>query len=502
MKKASKIFMKALLFLVLIPLVASLPIMFITGFGLNSIWVTIIGIPVVMLVIYLLIKSFSKLNQDYYKLGMYVNGVALLVLAIVFTIMMLFAQGNIKSELMLNFIWITFPFFPATVSQLIMDNVETVYLTPFSSYILGFIFCAIVSKTCKLKQIIIPILCIALCAGSSSYLYVNNPALKYKGHGFDYMNGYSSTDFNNYTVYAKNSKLVTLDHKPSLIIENEKDMPILDGAEACYPLYSAFAKAVYKDIDVIEKDYFDNENQDYPNGKIVTFTNTISAFYRLVSVDDDQENKIDMLFGARPSQDQLMYAEECGVEIEVTPIGREAFVFFVEEDNPISDLTSEQIKKIYHGDITNWNQLGGTDQSIMAFQRPNDSGSQTMMTYFMGDVSLKEPKQYETVSAMEGVIKEVAQYNNEDGAIGYTFRYFLEGLNQEKGVKMLSVNGVYPTLDSIEDDTYPLTVDLCLITRKNDSNLNVQKMKEFILSEDGQYIVHQTGYGRLSDKLL
>ena len=66
---------------------------------------------------------------------------------------------------------------------------------------------------------------------------------KYKGHGFDYMHGYSSTDFTGYHVYD-GEKLASLDHEPSLIIENEEDMPILDGAEACYPVYTAIAKTI------------------------------------------------------------------------------------------------------------------------------------------------------------------------------------------------------------------------------------------------------------------
>jgi phosphate transport system substrate-binding protein len=172
----------------------------------------------------------------------------------------------------------------------------------------------------------------------------------------------------------------------------------------------------------------------------------------------------------------------------------------VEKDNPVDNLTSEQLRAIYHGDITNWKEVGGKDQAIRAFQRPKNSGSQTMMEYFMGDVSLREPETYEIADAMTGVIEEVAQYANEAGAIGYSFRYFIEELNQEKDVKILSVDGVYPTMENIESAAYPQTGYVCLITRKNETNPYVQKMKEFILSEDGQYIIRQTGYAGLEQK--
>ena len=285
-------------------------------------------------------------------------------------------------------------------------------------------------------------------------------------------------------VYSDPSKLVTLDHEPSLIIENESGMPVLDGAEACYPVYSAVAKAIYKDIDKIEEQY---KNDKY-NGKIVTFTNTVNGYYRLV------DGKIDMLFGARPSKEQTEYAKSYDKTLRQTLIGKEAFVFFVENDNPVSDISSEQLRAIYHGDITNWKEVGGKNQAIVAFQRPEGSGSQTMMEYFMGDVTLKEPKSYEQYNAMDGIVKVVANYANEDGALGYSFRYFIEGLMQEKNVKILSIDGVYPTTENIRNGSYPLVTGLYCVTLENETNPNVEKVLDFLLSEDGQYIIEQTGY--------
>ena len=206
------------------------------------------------------------------------------------------------------------------------------------------------------------------------YIYFNNLSNeKYLGHGFEYMNGYSSTDFTGYHVYDSD-KLYKLDHKASLIIENEEDMPVLDGAEACYPVYSALALATYKDIDRIEKKYHDeaykakdssgfseeNELRDIylKNGKYVTFTNSSEAYYRLIHGDAD------IVFAARPSSDQKDYASSVMESIVTTPIGREAFIFFVEEDNPVDGLTSDQIRSIFHGDITNWKEVGGKDEKI------------------------------------------------------------------------------------------------------------------------------------------
>jgi len=479
--------LKVLLCYALIPFLACLP-----GLALllsDNYTPILFVVPILTAVIYFLFRK--KIDMTF---SAKTNGVITAFLLSCFTVMMVISSGNVEGVLMARYVRFIAPVLPIMLLCVLMGHKMLLYSTALLTYMVSFLICAILGKL-SIKKIWIPLLLSTVCIIVSGLLYFNRPSVKYGGHGFEFMHGYSSTDFKDYMVYSKNSKLVTLEQSPSLIIEKEEDMPILDGAEACYPLYAAFAKAVYKDIDVIESNWLKEADNQRNNGKIVTFTNSVYGFTRLLqNKESPYYNGIDMFFGARPSASQLKIAKDKGFELEITPIGREAFVFFVEADNPVNNLTSEQIKAIYHGDITNWSELGGKNQEILAFQRPHNSGSQTMMEYFMGDISLKDPQTYEVVSAMGGVIQEVAQYANENGAIGYSFRYFLEELNQEKGVKMLSVNGVYPSLDNISDGTYPLVVNVCLITRKDCTNPYVQKMIDFILSEEGQTIVKETGY--------
>lgn len=461
-------------------------------------WLMTFIIPALTVLAYVLLRKVLSL-----RFAAAVNAWILIVLSVCAAVSFLISDGSVQGVPFTVFCFAAFPFFlPAFLMQL-TDTVHIVLICIFLTYAAAMLACLFMSRKCKgiraesvrqptcqrVLPYVLTCVVVSLCAAVSLSMYVNRPEVRYAGHGFDYMNGYSSTDFTDYTVYAAHSRLVELDHEPDLIIENEQDMPVMDGAEACYPLYAALAKTVYRDIDRIELQAQTDDNR--VNGKIVTFTNTIVGFERLL------DGEADLFFGARPSKDQLSEARERGIELTVTPIGREGFVFFVEADNPVENLSSEQIRAIYHGDIKNWKEVGGKDQTIKAFQRPQNSGSQTMMEYFMGDVTLKEPDTYEVIGAMEGVIQKVAQYANEEGAMGYSFRYFVEGLNQEKNVKLLSVDGVAPTPENIENGTYPLTADLCLITRSSDPDPNVQKMIDFILSEDGQQIVRKTGYAGL-----
>ena len=451
-------------------------------------WTCLVTVPLLTWLIY-----FSLGGRVDRRRGARINGISLLLLALCFTVLMVLGKGSVDSTAVGQLLWLTLPFCPLWLLLSLMGERLILVLAIFLTYASGYLFC-----TCRKgerprwRRQAIPGAMIVLCAALCTGLYCNRPEVRYGGHGFAYMHGFSSTDFSQYMVYSQPGKLAALDHPAAFQIQDEADMPVMDGAEACYPLYAAAAKAVYQDIAHIESNWADSGERAWTNGKIVTFTNTVVGFERLI------EGNVDLFFGARPSADQLAYAAEQGVELEITPIGREAFVFFVEEDEPVDGLTQDQLRAIYHGDVTDWSQVGGRAGEIAAFQRPAGSGSQTMMEYFMGEVSLKEPQTYETVGSMEGVIRHVAQYANQRGALGYSFRYFIQGLSQEKGVKLLAVDGVTPDLAHIEDGSYPLTVPLCLVTRKDDPNPNVGKMIDFFLSPDGQTLVRETGYGGLA----
>lgn len=457
-------------------------------------WIIIAFVSLVICLIYYLNR-----NKQSFEL-LLVNTGVFIILLLFFTFLMSISQGNISGRTMMSFIIPAFPFLPLFLLMSLFTDYSDIYLTIFILLFLQLLLSFIFQKQrYKNKTVfIISALLLSLIVINIKY-YINRPELKYSGHGFDYMNGYSSTDFSDYLVYSDSSKLVILDEDSSFKIDEEANMPIMDGAEACYPLYASIAKNIYVDIDQIEKDYIDKPNDsngkyESINGKIVQFSNTVYGISRLI------EGHIDLFFGAEPSLSQKQDAKDNGVELVITPIGKEAFVFFVEEDNPIDNLSVEELRSIYHGDIKNWKQVGGDNQDIIAFQRPEGSGSQTIMNHFMNGMGLQEPQTYEIFNSMGGVIKEVAQYANEQGAIGYSFRYFVEELNQEKNVKILSVDGVYPSLENIQNGSYPICVDLCIISRKDNDNPNVEEVINYVLSKQGQKIIQEVGYAPLNEQ--
>jgi phosphate transport system substrate-binding protein len=283
-------------------------------------------------------------------------------------------------------------------------------------------------------------------------------------------------NLNDYRPFRDKNKLVKLADVPTVSIGDS--YPKLDGATAAYPVYGGMAQALYKGLD------------SKTIGNYVQCTKTNEAYERLI------KGEIDVFFGAQPSKQQLEMAKSKGVDFVLTPIAREAFVFFVNKDNPVSSLTIEQIQNIYQKKITNWNELGGKNEKIMPFQRPENSGSQTiMLAKVMSGNELPPPLWEEYAAGMGGVISKVATYRNYSSAIGYSFRYFATGMKSNENIKLLAINGTAPTIENIQNGSYLFTIDVYAVTTQFSTG-NTKKLIDWILSDQGQNFIAECGYVR------
>lgn len=288
-----------------------------------------------------------------------------------------------------------------------------------------------------------------------------------------------------YAPYAENSKVANLDESSELIIS--ENMPVMDGATALYPIYSGFAKAVYP------KELFDNTNALSDSilvnmNSVLKRSTTTQAYQNIVTGDAD------IIFVAAPSGAQRQFAEENGVELVYTPIGREAFVFFVNGKNPLNDITVDEIQKIYSGEITDWSELGVQSYGeIKAFQRDEGSGSQSTLEKVMAGKTLMTPPKENVIGGMGGIIEQTADYKNFKNAIGYSFRFYATEMVSNNQIKLLSINGIYPNLENIENGTYPLASYFYAVTR-SDADENTLKLLEWVQGRQGQKIIELTGY--------
>ena len=281
-----------------------------------------------------------------------------------------------------------------------------------------------------------------------------------------------------YSPYAKKTQALLLDTISTLKLET--DLPLLNGATALYPVYAAFAQAVYP-----KKKY------DWYGGEVAC-NNTVRAYEKLIN------KTADMIFVASPSKRQLEEAEKAGVSFRYTPIGKEAFVFFVNAQNPVNELTIEQLQAIYSGEIKNWKELGGNDEAIRPFQRNENSGSQTAFVHFMQEKTIMEPPKEDVMQFMMGIVTRTADYKNYGNAIGFSFRFYVKEMVKNKELKILKINGVYPDLETIGNGRYPISSSFFAVTLTDNNKPNVTKLLEWIVSEQGQYLVKETGYCPIS----
>ena len=279
-------------------------------------------------------------------------------------------------------------------------------------------------------------------------------------------------DIQAYLPFDEDSKIVKTDSKTLKLTEN---LPRIDGAAALFPVYSAFVNAVYPNTTKLHDGIFEYNNT--PDG------------YRLLA-----EKETDIFIGVYPSDEQRAYAEENQTTFEYMPIGTEAFVFFVHKDNPITNLTTKQIKDIYSGKITNWKDVGGKNEKIAAFQRNEGSGSQSMLKRFMDDTPITDAPTETVNDLMAGIIEQVADYKSKTNSIGFSFRYYVEGIIKNPDIKMISIDGIAPTSENIRNGSYPILTPIYAVSYKENQNGNVDKLLEWILSDEGQYIINETGY--------
>ena len=233
---------------------------------------------------------------------------------------------------------------------------------------------------------------------------------------------------------------------PFLTVE---DFPALDGSTACIPLMAQMlADTTGMDLEEAQS--------------IISVSTTAYAWESFGLYNTD--TKMLVVYEAPDSVKEEL--EAANVQLEQKPIGVDALVFIVNEDNPVTDLTQQQLRDIYAGKITNWKDVGGQDLDIVAFQRRSDSGSQTLFQKLLiQGGELMDPPTELAPTAMGELVDSLAAYNNSANAIGFSVYYYIDQMYSQPGLRLLSVDGVMPSNDTLADGSYPLCNDFYAVIR-------------------------------------
>ena len=258
--------------------------------------------------------------------------------------------------------------------------------------------------------------------------------------------------------------------------------PRLDGSTSTAPLGRAVAAALLGETEEEVSD-------------LISFSRTTNSFRALMA------GEADLLIVGEPNASVYDEMEEAGFEASIDTFATDGLIFVVNADNPVDDLTTDQIRAIYAGEITNWKEVGGDDLPITPFQRNEDAGSQALMKKLvMGDTPLMTPPADYVVDSMMGLMEAVRSYDNSPGAIGYSVYYYANDMKMASGLKILSVDGVAPSADTIRREEYPhRNAYYVVMAADTPEDSPTARVYHWLLSREGQALIDKQGYVSVLD---
>ena len=286
-------------------------------------------------------------------------------------------------------------------------------------------------------------------------------------------------------------RLATLDEAPTLKkrASDAERLPHLDGVRRLYPLYAAFAQAVYpKDTRYqVWNSYRDDGNP------VLTDNEAAFAWDRL------SEGDADVIFVPAPGPDDPIWATLAarGQQPEFTPLCRDALVFPVNADNPVAEISAAQLREIYAGELASWDALGVEGLGDIVAYQGEDGGDSAAALSRLLPLEARMPAP-EGVIFYEGweaaVVTGPVEYRNLPNAIGCATRHDCRALVEGGEARLLRVDGVAPTDEALESGAYPWTETLYAVRLKGNDNPNVVALLEWIRSGQGAELIRRTGF--------
>jgi len=177
-------------------------------------------------------------------------------------------------------------------------------------------------------------------------------------------------------------------------------------------------------------------------------------------------------------------------DLKPVAIGKDSVAIVVHPSNRVNELTMEQASKIFAGEITNWKEVGGADEAIRVITREEGSGTREVFEKYVMKPFERELTGKASVKPSNGDVR--ATVSGDKNSIGYLSLGYLD-----PSVKAVKIDGVEATVKNVLAGKYPIVRTLYLITKGEPDELE-KAFIDFVLSEEGQKVVEDMGYIRLT----
>ena len=287
------------------------------------------------------------------------------------------------------------------------------------------------------------------------------------------------------------------------IINN--DYPRVDGSTSTFPLQMLIAckafgiSCVWWDhspfgpFDMTTRGIYPEEDIWLTHSEIgeklfnIYHNGTHGSYMNLIQGDADI-----ILVAREPSDDEIRAAQMRGVTLNIQPVALDAFVFLVNVENKVDDLSLDTIQDVYTGEYLRWAEVGGGDGNIQSYQRNPNSGSQELMEKLVmqGAPMVDAPDMI-----LEGMMGPFNAISSDVYGIGYSVYFYAEYMFTSETVKMIGVDGVDPTSENISQRNYPLTTEVYVVINENTSEDSTARLlRDWLLTDEGQAVVGESGY--------
>ncbi|MFJ5771765.1 phosphate ABC transporter substrate-binding protein [Psychrobacillus sp. NPDC093180] len=177
--------------------------------------------------------------------------------------------------------------------------------------------------------------------------------------------------------------------------------------------------------------------------------------------------------------------EEIASGLNEVVIAYDGIVVVTHPTNKVKDLTMEQVKQIFTGEVTNWSELGGDDMEIVVVSREDGSGSRDAFQEIV-DYSSGELIRNAIIASGNGNIKTTVANNKH--AVGFiSFEYI------DETISTIDINGVEANAENVLQEKYSLSRPFLFVYKEGQLTDAGQRFIDFILSEDGQLIAEEAG---------